>query len=186
MEQLYMTKRLILKHLDETSAPYVLSFYQENQKLFEPWEPAHPARFYTLNYQMTLLAAERNLASRSQAIRYFLFEKQNPNKIIGTVNFYHMLRSPNSSCKLGYKLASGVWHQGYAYEAISFLLPIVFHSYRLHRIEAEVMPTNQRSIRLIKRLGFTYEGIARQSCEINGCFEDHCRFSLLKSECLLS
>ncbi len=184
MEQLYVTKRLVIKHLDETSAPNVLSFYQENQKLFEPWEPIHATQFYTLNYQKSLLIAERNLAARSQSIRYFVFEKENLNSIIGSINFYHILRSPNCSCKLGYKLAATAWHKGYAFEAISFLLPIIFRSYNLHRIEAEIMPNNQRSIELMKRLNFTYEGIARECCEINGSYENHCRYSLLKNECI--
>ncbi len=182
MENMYITERLVIKLLDETSAPNVLSFYQENQKLFEPWEPTHAAQFYTLNYQKSLLIAERNLAARSQSIRYFVFEKQNLSTIIGSIHFYHLMRYPNCSCKLGYKLAATAWHKGYAFEAISCLLPIMFRTYHLHRIEAEVMPNNHRSIELMKRLNFTYEGITRQSCEINGRFEDHCRYSLLETE----
>jgi ribosomal-protein-alanine N-acetyltransferase len=182
MERLYTTNRLLLRTLDDSAAPMVLPFYQQNQTIFEPWEPTKPTRFYTLNYQASLLAAERNMASRSQSIRYFIFERTNPHEIVGTVNFYHMMRSPECSCKLGYKLAATAQHKGYAYEAISFLLPRIMKYYNLHRVEADIMPENDASIVLIKKLKFCYEGLLRLSCEIQGVRRDHCCFSFLSNQ----
>lgn len=179
MERFYTTSHLILRTLDESAAPMVLLFYQENKDYFEPWEPAKPTRFYTLNYQVTLLAAERNMKSRSQSIRYFLYEHNNPHEIIGCINFYHIIRSPECSCKLGYKLAATAQHKGYAYEAISFLLPLIMNYYSLYRVEADIMPTNEASIALIKRLKFSYEGLSQQFCEIQGQRRDHYRFAFL-------
>lgn len=182
MEHFYTTKHLILRVLDESAAPMVLIFYQNNQSIFEPWEPTKPPRFYTLSYQASLLAAERNMKSRSQSIRYFLFETDNPHEIIGCVNFYHILRFPECSCKLGYKLAATAQHKGYAYEAISFLLPLIMEQYNLHRMEADIMPSNEASIALIKRLRFHYEGLSHQYCEIQGERRDHYRFSYLPEQ----
>lgn len=182
MDRFYTTKRLLLRYVDQSYAEQVLSFYIANKHVLEPWEPTRPANFYTLNYQATLLIAERNLASRHQAIRYFLFEKEKPDLIIGTVNFFQITPFPEKSCKLGYKLASNAWHKGYAYEAISYLLPLIFQSYHLNRIEADIMPTNQRSMKLIERLNFSYEGLARKYCAIQGNLQDHQRYSLLSSD----
>ena len=174
--------RLLIKQVDESFANAVLQFYSNNKVTFEPWEPAKPLNFYTLNYQRSLLTAEQNLTSQGQAIRYFLFEKTKPDKIIGSINFHHILRAPNNSCKLGYKLAATATHQGYAYEAISFLIPNIMEQFQLQRMEADIMPSNLDSIKLIEKLHFYNEGICRRSCEINGLREDHIRYSLLKSD----
>lgn len=182
MERFYSTKRLYLRNLDESAAAYVLTFYDENRQLFEPWEPLHPSRFYTMNYQTSLLSAERNLTRRSQAIRYYMFEKEHSDKIIGSINFYHIMRSPDWSCKLGYKLAAAAWHKGYAYEAISYLIPKIFQDYNLHRIELDIMPSNSPSLKLAQRLNFTYEGVARKAFEVNGNWQDHYRLALLSTD----
>jgi ribosomal-protein-alanine N-acetyltransferase len=186
MERLYITTHLIIRTLDEVAAPMVLFFYQNNQAIFEPWEPIKPNKFYTLNYQSSLLAAERNMKSRSQSIRYFLFEDNNPHEIIGSINFYHIMRFPECSCKLGYKLAATAQHKGYAYEAITFLLPRIMNYYNLHRIEADIMPANKASISLIKRLNFSYEGVSRLSCEIKGNRHDHYRYAFLSNQLPIS
>ena len=182
MDRFYTTKRLLLRIVDQTYTEQVLSFYVMNKHSLEPWEPTRPANFYTMNYQASLLTAERNLASRHQAVRYFLFEKEKPDHIIGTVNFFQVTRFPEHCCKLGYKLAANACHKGYAYEAISYLLPLVFQSYQLNRIEADIMPTNYPSIQLIERLNFTKEGLTRKYCEIQGKLQDHLRYSLLSCD----
>ena len=182
MEVTYATNRLLLKNLDKGSAQSVLDFYQRNHLHFEPWESLRPQNFYTINYQKTLLIAERTIKKRAQAMRYYLFEKSNPSTIIGTVNFYHILPSPDRTCKLGYKLDYSYVHKGYAYEALTFLIPKVFCAFNLYRIEADVMKENLPSIRLLKRLHFRYEDTKRQSFEINGSLKDHLRYALLRNE----
>lgn len=184
MDHLYTTKNLYLRLLDEASAPLVLSFAEQNKQYFQPWEPFHPERFYTISYQTALMTAEHNLYRHAKAIRYFVFEKEHPDTIIGSINFYNIMPSPDFCCQFGYKLACTSWGKGYAYEAISSLLPLIFKTFRLNRIEANIMPINTRSLNLIKKLGFTYEGTARKCCEVNGIFQDHLRFSLLVTDAM--
>ena len=182
MDSLYYTNHLVLKILDPSWAPSVLNFYLINRTHFEPREPQRPSNFYTSNYQRSLLTAEQQLLLNSQGVRYYLFEKSNTHKIIGSVNFYHIQKSPDNTCKLGYKLSSSMLHKGYAQEAISFLVPRIFHEYNLYRIEADIMRNNLPSIRLIERLNFHLEGISRGGYEVCGQREDHLRYSLLYTE----
>jgi ribosomal-protein-alanine N-acetyltransferase len=42
------------------------------------------------------------------------------------------------------------------------------------------MPGNTGSIKLLEKLGFVYEGTARQYLFINGKWEDHNHYTLLK------
>ena len=52
----------------------------------------------------------------------------------------------------------------------------------LHRIEANIDIANERSRKLLLKLGFSYEGNLRQRYVNNGRFEDEHYFGLLTHE----
>lgn len=175
----YVTDRLILKVLGKEAAPMVLSFYSENRDHFEIWEPARSKNFYTLAYHKASLAAEHNLIAEGKRIRYWLFLKDNPGEIIGSVSFQNFLGEPYKSCVIGYKIDHRFLRQGYAYEAVKKALSIVFEDYLIHRVEAYIMPENIPSQRLAQKLAFNYEGISYSFAYVNGKWRDHIRYSVI-------
>jgi ribosomal-protein-alanine N-acetyltransferase len=157
----------------------VLSFYEDNSELFEPWEPKRTNTFYTLSYHKTLLTAEYNQIADGKLLRYWIFLKNQPEEIIGTVCFQNLLREPYLSCSLGYKISKNHLHQGYAAEAINRCIELMFREYRMHRIDAFIMPSNIASLKLIERLGFVYEGTSNAFARINGQWADHMHYALI-------
>ena len=182
MNLFYETDRLLLKILNRNHASMVLSFYMENQSLFEPWEPKRDSNFYTLPYQKASLTAESNLMSEGKLLRYWIFRKDHPEEIIGSICFQNILREPYRSCSIGYKFGTSYLHQGYATEGLIKSIDIIFNEYQLHRIEAFIMENNEPSLRLIKRLGFQYEGLSCSYARIAGCWADHRRYVLINPE----
>lgn len=67
-------------------------------------------------------------------------------------------------------------------EAASAVVTYGFADLSLHRIEAIIDIANERSQRLLLKLGFTYDGFLRQRYYLAGRFEDEHFFSLLKDE----
>lgn len=177
----YDTERLTLKILDGSYARAVLDFYLRNRELFEKNEPPRQEGFYTCQHQKAILTAEYNMAVHGTQFRFWIFRKDTP-ELIGTVSFRSITRMYYQSCKLGYKLGREHWGQGYMTEALREGVRIAFDDLKLHRITSEVMPENDRSIRLMERLGFVNEGIERKVYFINGSWEDHILFSLISSE----
>jgi len=59
---------------------------------------------------------------------------------------------------------------------------ILFQEYHIHRVEANIMPSNLPSIHLIEKLGFSYEGLAASSIKVNGQWQDHARYSYINNE----
>ena len=173
------TPRLAIRQLNKDAANLVLDFYWENRSLFEPWEPKRVSPFYTLPYQKASLSAEYYQMLEGKLLRYWVFLKEQPDEIIGSFCFQNFLRGPYKSCSLGYKFSGKYHHQGYARESIQKGLELLFDEYPVHRIEAFVMPDNHPSIRLIERLGFTYEGLSYSYANINGSWADHRRYSLI-------
>jgi len=179
MHKKYESDRLILKILGKEAAPMVLSFYLENREHLEAWEPERGKNFYTLAYHKATLAAEYNQMLDGRRIRFWLFLKDNPNEIIGSVSFQNFLGEPYKSCVIGYKIGSRFLRQGYAYEAVKKCLSIIFDEYHMHRVEAYIMPENIPSLRLAEKLCFNYEGLSYSFAKINGKWRDHIRFSII-------
>jgi ribosomal-protein-alanine N-acetyltransferase len=179
MYQVYSTDRLILKTLTPEAAPMVLDFYEYNRTLFEVWEPKRAENFYTLSYQKASLSAEYHQMTDGKLLRYWVFLKEVPEEIIGTVCFQNYQKAPYHCCSLGYKFSRSHHHCGYAYESIQKAIDLIFNNYHIHRLEAFIMPNNGPSLRLIERLSFLYEGMSGSYALINGSWEDHKRYALI-------
>lgn len=175
----YETTRLQLLVCNEEYAAALLDFVTENKEFFSPWEPRRLPAFYTEEFQAQVLRAEFQAILRSVYLRYYLFLKEDPARIIGTVSFSNISRGEDKSCRVGYKLAKAWTGKGYAEEAVRRLLAEVHNDLSIHRVEADIMPGNHPSLHLIERLGFSYEGVARSSHEINGEWTDHLRYSYI-------
>lgn len=179
MQMCYETERLQLRLLQENAASQVMDFYARSREAFEKWEPDRPANFYTLSHQAALLHYELQLAAKRTSLRFWVFCKEAPERIIGTVSFQEINRSIYQSCRMGYKFDPAFWHRGYAGEALRCGLDLIFGEVGLHRVEALVLPENGPSIRLLERLGFVNEGISYSCVYLHDRWRDHLRFSLI-------
>ncbi|MCL4254768.1 MAG: GNAT family N-acetyltransferase, partial [Anaerolineae bacterium] len=82
----------------------------------------------------------------------------------------------------GYWLGESFTGQGIITNACKAVISALIYEENVHRIEIQCMVDNVRSRAIPERLGFTYEGIKRESEWINGAFADHAVYSLLDRE----
>ncbi len=173
------TERLELKILGPEAAPMVLKFYKKNKDIFEKYEPVIGDDFYTLAHQEKILEFEHKSILRLMMIRYWIFEKNNPSQIIGTVSYRNILRPIYQSCTIGYKMDRDFTNKGFCSEAIKATIPVLADELGIHRFEALILPDNEPSIHMVEKLGFKYEGILRDKIIIGGERLDHCMFAYL-------
>ncbi|RDU23479.1 GNAT family N-acetyltransferase [Anaerosacchariphilus polymeriproducens] len=178
MNLIYETNRLYLSVLNEKYASNVLDFYLNDKELFEKYEPQRTLNFYTRTYQKANLNFEYQLFIKSASIRFWVFEKTQPEKIIGSISFLNIQRNAFQSCQLGYKFASAFHHRGYATEALKKGIDIIFSELGLHRIEAFVLPENLPSKKVLERLDFAFEGTCKDYAFLQGEWRTHERFAL--------
>ncbi|WP_313152298.1 GNAT family N-acetyltransferase [Lacrimispora sp.] len=176
---IYQTERLVLKVLDKSSAQIVLDYYLRNRSFIEEWEPVRSEEFYSKEYHEEQLENDLSLIENKSLLRLWIYKKNEESQIIGSIGFSNIIRGVFLSCYLGYKLDKDEINQGYMTEAIKKGIDLVFNDYGLHRIEANVMPKNVRSLRVTEKLGFYNEGIAHKYLKINGIWEDHVHMVLL-------
>lgn len=184
MKKYYETERLLLKVIDESFSEKVLDYYLRNKDFLEEWEPIKSVEFYTLDYQRDLIKKDLiNIESGNQ-LRLWILKKDGyeQDKIIGSVAFSNIIRGAFLSCHLGYKLDKDEINKGYVSEAIKKGIEIMFKDYKLHRIEANIMPKNKASLKVVEKLGFYNEGVAYKYLKINGKWEDHIHMVLLNDD----
>lgn len=170
--------RLHLKTISEASAAEVLAFLQRNREFFRPWEPMRTEEYFTLPRQQELLADDALAIASGTKLKLWLSLKTSA-AIVGYVHFSNIVRGAFQSCFLSYALDKEENGKGYMTEALMTATRILFHYEGLHRIEANVMPGNARSIRLLERAGFHNEGMSKRYLKINGVWEDHTHMVLL-------
>lgn len=177
----YETQRLVLKVLGPDYASDVLRFYEKDKALFEKYEADRCPNFYSEGHQRNILHLEYGLTLKLQQVRFYVFLKEDPSTIIGTVCLYD-ISNTYAKADIGYKFSSLFHHKGYASEAVERIIDIAFSDLNLHRICARVQPENAPSIHLLLGMGFQKEGICRDYLRINGVWTDHLQYSLIKPE----
>jgi len=182
VQTVYETDRLILKVLDVSFAEQVLEYYERNKVLLQEWESIKAEDFYTQKFQEELLEKDFAAFQNGTCLRLWIFKKPDLNRIIGCVAFNNIVRGAFQSCHLGYRLDMGELNMGYMTEAIRKGIDIMFNEFELHRIEANIMPKNKRSMRVVEKFGFVNEGMASRYLKINGKWEDHIHMVLLNDK----
>jgi RimJ/RimL family protein N-acetyltransferase len=107
--------------------------------------------------------------------------RQVDDEVIGTSTLFH-IESNNYRAEIGYALGRAHWGKGYMQEALKALLGYAFGELNLERIEADVDPRNEASIRTLERLGFQKEGYLRERWKVNGEVQDAIIYGLLRRE----
>lgn len=178
----YKTSRLILKSPSLDDAHKILDYYDRNRSFLEAYEPSREPYFYTLSHQKRLLQAEIESMTRGHSKRLWLALKSSPDQFIGSIGLSNIVYGAFCSCHLGYKGDQVHLRCGYMTEALLKGIEIAFYELGLHRIEANIMPHNTPSLKLIKKLGFEEEGLAKSYLFINGKWEDHLHMVLLNPD----
>lgn len=157
---------------------------QRSRAFLEPWEPLWPED------DLEKAAFRRRLKRYAAEIRdgvsypFFVFDAHD-QALLGGVTLAQVRRGVTQAGTIGYWMGQAHAGRGIMTEAVVLLVRFAFGTLRLHRVEASCLPSNQRSLRLLEKVGFTREGLARRYLCINGTWSDHLLYGLLADDPLL-
>ena len=154
-------------------AEQAVDYYKRNRAFLETFEPVRSEEFFTLEYQQTVLKKEMADYEAKTAFRFYIIPMEQPSKIIGVIGLNNVVWGAFCSAFLGYKLDKDYVGNGYMSMAVKMLTKYAFEELGLHRIEANVMPKNKASLRVLEKNQFINEGISKYYLNINGVWEDH-------------
>lgn len=127
--------------------------------------------------------------SSSAEYRLYLKERQGPRQVkffvcdevgqlCGVINLSEIVRGSFQSAYMGYYALSPHAGKGYMSAGLKLVIERAFGELALHRLEANIQPQNRRSIELVARAGFRYEGLSPRYLKIGGRWRDHERWAI--------
>ena len=175
------TENLRLSVLRKSEAPRISEYLLNNMEFHRKFSQTHTDDYFTVSTQRKYLSYDCNSFLEGSLVPFWISVKGD-EKVIGRVSFFNFAFGGMMSCACGYHLDKDHTGRGYMTEALRGAMAFVFDEYKLHRIEAFIVPENQPSINLVKRLGFHYEGLRRSYMHINGEYRDHEAFYILEDD----
>ncbi|MGV3522829.1 MAG: GNAT family N-acetyltransferase [Candidatus Sericytochromatia bacterium] len=171
--------RLLLLPPHPELAPRVSTYFYSQRAYLTPWNPSMRPVFFSEAHQREKLRQERKQMHAHDLLKFWLVSQTAPESaFIGHVAFSNLVFGAFQSCFLGYSIAAEHRGRGYAAEAIAAGLELVFGTLQMHRVEANIMPRNTASVRVVQKLGFVCEGLSPKYLKINGVWEDHAHWVL--------
>ena len=180
------TDRLVLQLPGPEGAPRVVHYYESNRAHLGPWEPPFPKAMFTNAFWQNRLSQNQQEYVSGQSMRLVVRMRSDPTgPIVGLANFTQFVRGALMACTVGYSVDEDAQGKGLMSEALPRALAHVFDHFSMHRVMASYIPVNERSGRLLKKLGFIVEGYARDYIYINGSWRDHILTSLVNPRATL-
>ena len=152
-----------------------------SREFLTPWEPTWMRdELSRSSYRRRLRHYQKDLRDES-GYAFFLFNNSE-DKLMGGITLSNVRRGVTQSCSLGYWIGKPYSDMGYMSAGVDTIIPFVFETLKLHRLEAACLPSNKASIRLLEKTGFIHEGLARRFLRINGVWQDHLLFALIEDD----
>ena len=151
---------------------------QESKNFLAPWEPLSPTYEFSKFSFRSRIKHYQMQAKTDAAYAFFIFHREEDH-LLGAITASNVRRGAAQTCSVGYWIGKPHARQGYMGHALNALVGHAFNGLSLHRVEAACLPSNQASIALLRRCGFSEEGIARKYLNIAGKWQDHLLFARL-------
>jgi ribosomal-protein-alanine N-acetyltransferase len=165
-----VTPRVRIEAISEARREQVLDAMRRSVVYQRPWVQPPTT---TADYDRLL---ERQA---TQELAGFLLLRRSDDELVGMCNLSQIFRGNLKSAYCGFGAVAGFGGKGYMLEGVGLVLSRAFGPLRLHRVEANVQPGNERSKALVRRLGFTKEGYSERYLKIGGRWRDHERWAIL-------
>jgi len=152
-----------------------------SKEFLTPWEPEWG------NNALSSTAFRRRLRNyardwQADKTYSFLIFKADDETLLGGITLSNVRRGIVQSASFGYWIGAPYAAQGYMSDALRAALEFAFTQLELHRMEAACIPSNKASRRVLEKAGFRHEGMACKYLKINGKWQDHETFGLLREE----
>ena len=155
----------------------------ESREFLSKWEPVWADDELTRGAFRRHIKRYHKETRLDSAYTFFVFRRSD-DTLMGGVTRFNVRRGVTQCCALGYWIGARFARQGYMQDALRALIPFVFTTLGLHRIEAACLPENEPSRNFLAKIGFRVEGLAKNYLLINGEWKDHVLLALLEDEAL--
>lgn len=168
-----------MRILRPSYAPYVADYLIRNRAFHKPFHQAQEDSYFTAAEQKEYLRSDLNRYYDDRQYAFWISSKDRKDRIIGRLSFSSVVRGALSSCLVGYHLDRDETGKGLMREALNAGCRYMFDEQKLHRIQADIMPSNLRSQATAAGCGFRRQGLNEKYMCIDGEWRDHYIYALV-------
>ncbi|MDH2444184.1 GNAT family protein [Amnibacterium sp. CER49] len=150
----------------------------EGRSWLREWEATSPRGSVGFDTRSSIRALQQN-ARNGQGLPFVI---EVDGQVAGQLNVTSISYGSLSSATIGYWIAERFAGRGATPTAVALATDHCFQALGLHRMEICIRPENAKSLRVVEKLGFRYEGLRRRYIHINGAWRDHFCFALVTEE----
>ena len=164
-------KNVVVRNFTPDDAQELLEYYIRNNEHLREFEPVRDNSFFTYEAQRELLleSYRQLMTGVGSDLGIYL-----DGKLIGKAKISNIVYGVFKNGILGYSIDKNYEGRGYMKESISLIINYAKDNLDLHRLEASVLTTNERSKGV--SCGFEEIGLNKQYLYINGKWSDHITF----------
>jgi ribosomal-protein-alanine N-acetyltransferase len=143
-----------------------------SEELFREWLPAREKSLDEL--------FEEELAKNRMEDRYLRLAGVTAHgRLAGFFNLNEIVRGVFQNAYAAWSVSAEVAGQGYGTEGTRGLFDLAFSEkgLALHRVQANIIPSNAPSLRLAEKVGMRREGLAERYLKIDGQWQDHVMYA---------
>ncbi|CAM2831639.1 GNAT family N-acetyltransferase [Moritella viscosa] len=166
------TENLIISVLNPDDVELLVKYERDNRSHLSPWEPTRIAGYFGLEETKKRVELNFKNFQLGSSISLVAFDKSK-SEIICLCTFSNIVHGVFQACNLGYSISEKKQGKGLMFEMLQASIQYVFIEYNLHRVMANYIPSNIRSEKLLDKLGFQKEGMAKSYLKISGSWQDH-------------
>jgi [ribosomal protein S5]-alanine N-acetyltransferase len=153
-----------------------------NEMWLLKWEPSSPHSWAERNSMTAwppLLSALRKAGRAGTMLPFVILYG---GRLVGQVNISNVVHGVLRSCTVGYWVDRDVAGRGIVPTALALLIDHCFGPVGLHRVEVDIRPENEASLRVVEKLGLRREGYYERFLDIDGGWRDHIAFAITVEE----
>jgi ribosomal-protein-alanine N-acetyltransferase len=108
----------------------------------------------------------------------YLIRHGSCGELVGYVSVSNIVRRAFQSAQLGYGAFASHAGRGLMTQGLGAVIQICFQELGLHRLKANIQPTNQPSLAIVRKLGFEKEGYSPRYLMVDSDWRDHERWAI--------
>lgn len=152
-----------------------------NERWLAPWESADPQGGEPMTFR-GWIARQREEERKGTSI---ILVMEHGGELIGQISLGAIYEGPMRTGIVGYWVDERHAGNGFTPLAVAMLADWALLEPAgplLHRLEIDIVPENERSRRVVQKVGATFEGVRRKYMYVRGEWRDHESYSLLAAD----
>lgn len=171
---------VVLRPLRRRDAKAWAEVRGRNAEWLRQWEatPPPPGPSFTMSFRHLV----RHYATQGRKDEALPWAVTYEGRLAGQLNVSNVIWGSARMATVGYWVDGALAGRGIIPTALALAADHCFFTVGLHRLEVNIRPENQASLRVVEKLGFREEGSRERLLHIDGEWRDHRSFALTVDE----